>query len=432
MVNETIFARATAPGKAGVAVIRISGPDALKAVEHFGREKPPAPRHAILHAFKVKDEFIDSGLILYFKAPNSFTGEEVIEFQLHGGTAITNRVMKELSALPSFRLANPGEFSQRAFLNQKMDLVQAEGLVDLINAETERQRLQAARLTQGHASHFFESLRSRMIEPMAMMEAYIDFPEEEIPEELTREIDENIKKLQQDIHYQLQHGKGAELLRDGFTVLLVGKPNSGKSTLLNRIIGRDAAIVTEQAGTTRDLIEVQCDIHGIPITLIDTAGLRESDDEIEQEGVKRTKNRIANADIVLYLIDGADSSISDEQEITPDYHIATKSDIAPTPAFPYDHKLSANTGEGVDQLMEILSERLEASLPPADCLALHQRHIDLLERASHSLSQFSETKILEIKAEYLRQAANELSDIIGSHDVEDLLDIIFSTFCIGK
>ncbi len=431
--QDTIFARATASGRAGVSVIRISGEDALEACQHFGRSDSPTPRHAILHIFKVNDEFIDSGLILYFKAPCSFTGEDILEFQMHGGAAIMNRMMKELSALPSFRLAQPGEFSQRAFLNQKMDLAEAEGLVDMINAETERQRIQASRLTQGHASDFFESLRNRILQPMALLEAYIDFPEEEVPEKVTKQIDESIGALKKDISYQLSSGKSAERLRDGFVILLMGKPNSGKSSLLNAIVKREAAIVTDIPGTTRDMIEVACDINGLPMTLIDTAGLRDSEDEIEQQGVHRAKLRAKEADIILYLREAEDKDVEDEiTSEVPIYRVATKIDIHPSPVFESHHQISTKSFEGLDKLLKAISDDLEDKLPASDCFALHQRHRHLLQESLNALERFDESPILEIRAEHLRVAATVLGDIIGSHDVEDLLDIIFSSFCIGK
>ncbi|MDG1285977.1 MAG: tRNA uridine-5-carboxymethylaminomethyl(34) synthesis GTPase MnmE [Rickettsiales bacterium] len=430
---DTIFARATASGRAGVSVLRISGKDALKACEHFGRTEPPTPRHAILHSFKVDEEFIDSGLMLFFQGPLSFTGEDIIEFQMHGGVAIMNRMMKELSALSSFRLAKPGEFSQRAFLNQKMDLTEAEGLVDIINAETERQRIQASRLTQGHAADFFEALRNRVLEPMALIEAYIDFPEEEIPEEVTRQIDESIVSLKEEITYQLSSGQSAERLREGFVVLLMGKPNSGKSSLLNAIVKREAAIVTDIPGTTRDLIEIGCEINGLPVTLIDTAGLRESEDAIEQQGVAKARLRAKEADIILYLRDAEDMQSEDViVSEAPIYRIATKIDLAPCPVFESDYQISTRSLDGLDELMDAMSRDLENKLPASDCFALHQRHRQLLQDSLKALELFDESSALEIRAEHLREAATVLGDIIGSHSVEDLLDIIFSSFCIGK
>lgn len=429
----TIFARATAAGRAGVGIIRISGAQALAAARHFGRSSPLPQRHAVLQRFSVDSEFIDAGLILYFAAPHSFTGEDVLEFQLHGGSAILNRVLKELSSLPDFRLARPGEFSQRAFLNQKMDLTQAEGLVDSINAETERQRQQAARLMQGHAAQFFEDLRARVLHPMALLEAYIDFPEEEIPGEVTRQMEEEIAALKKDIAYQLAAGQGAERLREGFTVLLMGKPNSGKSSLLNALVKREAAIVTEIPGTTRDLIEISCEINGLPVTLVDTAGLRESEDVVEQEGVARAKARAEQADLILYLTESNEDSPPALPSPADKYWlVATKADLYPKPAFPVKFSISAQHGQGLEVLLSAIGEFLESSLPATDCFALHQRHRQLLQMALTALEGFSGQVPLEIRAEHLRFAATTLSDIIGSHSVEDLLDIIFSSFCIGK
>lgn len=427
--HDTIFAKATASGRSGVAIIRISGAHALEACKAFGRSKPCPARHAILHKFTHKNKFIDSGLILYFPAPNSFTGENIIEFHLHGGIAIMNKMVEILSSLPHFRMAKPGEFSQRAFLNQKMDLVEAEGLVDMINAETKSQHEQASRLMQGHASDFFGHLRQRILEPMALLEAYIDFPDEEIPPEISQQILDAINGLKKDIHYQISSGQSAERLREGFVVVLLGEPNSGKSTLLNVLIKRDAAIVSEKAGTTRDLIEVSCEIKGLPVTIIDTAGIRESQDEIERQGVRLALNKAKQADLTLQLVDGSQSL---KRQKEADIIVATKADISPAPDFEYDFHISAQKREGLEALLDEIYSRLAEQLPKDDCFALHQRHRQLLRTAYGALGEFNQKLPPEIQAEHLKVAAGALADIIGSHTVDDLLDIIFSSFCIGK
>ena len=427
--TNTIFARATAVGRAGVSIIRISGRDALSVCEVFGRLAPCPARQAILHNFQYNGEFIDSGLIIVFKGPHSFTGEDVVEFQLHGGVAIINRVIEILSSLSYFRMAKPGEFSQRAFLNEKMDLVEAEGLVDLINAETKSQQQQASRLMQGHASKFFIELRQRILEAMALLEAYIDFPDEEIPLEVSQQVKATIEALRGDIEYQLGAGQSAERLREGFNIILLGSPNSGKSTLLNALVKREAAIVSDIAGTTRDIIEVNSEVHGIPVTFIDTAGLRESNDIIEKQGIERALEKAEQADIILQLVDSKEMPVSIENDAII---VATKSDGINAPDFNYDYLISAKRGDGVEEMLDGIASYLEVRVPKEDCFALHQRHCQLLAQANENLRNFQEGGVVEIQAEHLRLAASSLSDIIGHHTVDDLLDIVFSSFCIGK
>ncbi len=429
--NQTIFARATAVGKAGVAIIRISGQNSLKACEHFGFEGELISRKAYYHSFFCNNQHVDSGLIIYFKAPSSFTGEDCIEFQIHGGIAIQNYFIKELSKLENFRLAKPGEFSQRAFMNGKMDLVEAEGLVDLINADTERQRQQALSLTQGYASEFYHSLKHQVINSMALLEAFIDFPDEEIPQNIIDEVAININSLQEKINFQIKAGYSSEKLREGFKIVLIGEPNSGKSSLLNYFAKRDAAIVSPIAGTTRDLIEVNCDFKGFPVTLIDSAGIRNSSDLIESEGVKRALNQIKKSDVMLYLSDTGKFQLD---TINDDIHIikvCTKSDIH-IPEGEYDYSISVQDPASIKLLENAICDMLEGLSPPSGAYALHLRHIKLLEQAEKSLEKSKDASLLEIKAEYLRQAASELEEIIGTNTVEELLGIIFSSFCIGK
>jgi tRNA modification GTPase len=432
--GDTIFARATAPGRAGVAIIRISGPQAFDSLKAFGVTSDLQPRMAHLKSLSVEGKVIDSALILPFRAPNSFTGEDVIELHLHGGIAIQNYVSSRLTALPHFRLAAPGEFSRRSFLNEKMDLTEAEGLADIINADTERQRQQAMKLMSGHASEFFQNLRERLLSLMALYEAYIDFPEEEIPASVLQEIQDELQSLMKNFEYQIEEGKSAERLNQGFSVLLMGKPNAGKSTLLNALAQREVAIVTDIPGTTRDTIELFCDIEGMPVSFIDTAGIRDSNDPIEQIGVSKAMQRAKDADLILYLRESMDGEIEDLGLQDKDYlTIATKSDLA-DPAFGHDISLSLRDEklEGLIKLKHKIVRHLSGKLPAEDCYAIHERHILLMKTAYESLNEMNPEEPIEFSAERLRIAVQSLSDIMGSYHVDEILDRVFSSFCIGK
>lgn len=440
--HDTIYARATAPGRSGVAVIRISGPQACHALEHFGFKKSLKPRYAHLHRFTCNGEMIDEGLILYFPAPHSFTGEDVLEFQHHGGSAIIKRMLEELSSLPDFRHAEAGEFAQRAFLNGKMDLTAAEGLADLIDAETELQRRQAAILMQGHAADFYHDLRDRMLEPLALLEAYIDFPEEDIPESVQKEVNDKIIALQKDIETQLNRAFVGEKIREGFTVVLLGAPNAGKSSLMNALAKRDIAIVSHQPGTTRDALEVSLDLNGLPVTLVDTAGLREQAGDIEQEGIKRARKHAEAADLKLVLFDQTQPADEDSAALLDDTAqiIFTKIDLEeqhPSLSALANSSaalsLSTSNGDGVEQLIQHLHETLSQKIPHNHhAFVVRERHRVNLHTAFEELSFYLDETELEIQCERLRRAAVAIGTITGHIDVEDLLDAIFSRFCIGK
>lgn len=455
--SDTIFAQATPPGRSGVAVIRISGAEARKALSHFSIEKHPTPRQALFRSFRLGNDVIDRGLVLFFPGPNSFTGEDVIEFQLHGGVAILRRILSELGTLSGFRLAEPGEFARRAFLNEKLDLTAAEGLADLIDAETEMQRQQAMKMMEGRAAHFVEELRENIIRCQALLEAYIDFPDEDIPESTQRELDETVQLMVDRISRQLDDNHYGERLRDGFTVILVGPPNAGKSSLLNALAKRDVAIVSEVAGTTRDMLEVHLDIRGYPVTLIDTAGLRESSDKIESEGVRRALERAANADITLYCHDAslpftADQLMGFKASKHPLLLLRTKSDEKGnqeqerlTKTLPGDGKdgkimdgelqVSSKTGYGITDLIDQIGTLLADQTPSGSITVItRERHRIHLVEVVHQLSTFLQSPHMpiEIRSEYLRLAGVECGRITGRIDVEDILDVIFSSFCIGK
>jgi tRNA modification GTPase len=432
--TTTIYALATSPGKSGVAIIRISGPAALTCLSSLGCEVPK-PRVATRLTLKDGKTLLDEAIGLYFKAPHSFTGEDVIELHTHGSRAIVKAVLEALSKNPALRIADAGEFSKRAFLNGKLDLAQAEGLADLIDAETSAQHTQAIRQFAGQNSMLFEELRQSVLQPLALLEAYIDFPDEEIPPSVLGDINTRITSLRVNLSTMLNDGRIGEKIRDGIEIVILGAPNAGKSSLLNALAHRDVAIVSEIAGTTRDMIEVHLDINGYPVTLIDTAGLRNTHDSIEKEGVLRAKNRAKTAELKLLLIDSVTKSESYNDFIDNNDKntlvIYTKNDLAKAPK--NGLSISTQTGEGIPELIEaiknkILNEMGEAPSP----LITRTRHREALQKARDALDRFSLNTPLELQCEELRIAAQAIGKITGKIDVEDVLDVVFSTFCIGK
>ncbi len=440
--TDTIFALATAPGKSGVAVIRISGSDVLKAACHFGYLKNPEPRKAIFHSFKREEELVDQGLLLYFPAPHSFTGEDCLEFQIHGSIAVIKKMLMELGGLPGFRQAEAGEFARRAFHQGKLDLTAAEGLADLIEAETEFQRRQATASSAGDASRYFNHLRNEVMQPLALLEAYIDFPEEDIPESVYEEVVGRVSEVNHSIKVALDQLEGAQKIRDGFTVIILGAPNVGKSTLLNALARREVAIVSDQAGTTRDLIEVHLDIYGLPVVVIDTAGIRETEDAIESEGIRRALERAAHADLKLVLFDGTaqpdegTKALIDSQCLV----VMTKGDLANRvrdAELPFDKQklfwTSARDPQSLSPLVEAIGMHLSHTAPSLEtAFVTRQRHREHLLRASQELVKSNEEISLELRCERLRLATNEIGKITGEIQVDELLGIIFSSFCIGK
>jgi tRNA modification GTPase len=450
---ETIFALATPQGRSGVAVIRISGKHAAQAVAHFGYRGNPEPRRAIYHSFTLPSSensheriTLDHGLLIYFPAPHSFTGEDCVEFQLHGSLAVIRKTLAELATLPSFRMAEAGEFARRAFINGKLDLTAAEGLVDLIEAETEWQRVQASRLAQGEAAIFYNRLRNDMMQGLALLEACIDFPDEEIPESLRQEVSEQIRILQTTITQQLAMARGAERIRDGFTVVILGAPNAGKSTLLNALAQREVAIVSERAGTTRDILEVHLDLRGMPVVLLDTAGLRETSDSIEAEGIARALRRAENASLKLVLFDSfvMPDVASREQIDSQTIVVWTKADAeglkkpqnAPFPFHELPWKMvsvSAKDSESVSRLIGVIEEFLSQHQPSQEAaFVTRQRHRALLEEAAECLEAFFGETDLVLQCECLRRASVAVGKITGKIQVDELLGVIFSSFCIGK
>ncbi len=434
---NTIYALSTAPGRAGVAVIRISGEGAREAVTALTGEAPGRPREAKLRRFRDPESGapLDLGLLLFFEAPASFTGEDVAELHIHGGRAVVAAMLRALGHMHFMRAAEPGEFTRRAFEHGKLDLTAVEGLADLIDAETEAQRVQALRQMEGALGKLYEGWRARLVKALAYAEAEIDFPDEEVPGDLLAKLGPEIHALASEIAAHLDDGRKGERLRDGIEVAIVGPPNAGKSSLLNRLAGREAAIVSEEAGTTRDVLEVRLDIAGVPVTLADTAGLREAASAIEREGVRRALARAEAADLRLVLVApgaGGDFSLAREGDI----RVVNKLDLdaeVPDGAI----GISALSGQGLDALEAALREKIGAAYEAQEHpLITRARHREGLSDCAASLARAGQAleagRDAELVAEDLRLAARALGRITGRVDVEDLLDVIFRDFCIGK
>ena len=429
---ETIYALSSASGRAGVAVLRVSGPRARAALEALTGEGVPRPRMAALRRFSDPETgaALDRGLALFFPAPASFTGEDVVELHLHGGRAVVTGVLSALARLPDLRAAAPGEFTRRAFENGKLDLTEVEGLADLIDAETEAQRVQALRQMEGALGQLYEGWRGRLVRLLAYAEAEIDFPDEEVPGDLIAKLGPEIARLQAGIAAHLDDGGRGERLRDGIEVAIVGPPNVGKSSLLNRLARREAAIVADEAGTTRDVLEVRLDIGGVPVTLADTAGLREAAGAVEREGVRRALERAERADLRLVVAapDAGDFALARPGDI----RLLNKIDLgAEVPAGVIG--VSAATGAGLDLLEAALAEKVGLAYGASEHpLITRARHREGLRECAAALARAGEGSEADLVAEDLRLAARALGRITGRIDVEELLDVIFRDFCIGK
>jgi len=439
--SPTIFALATAPGRGGISVFRVSGPSARTAVEKLCRPNDmPKVREASLRKIHhpASGETIDSALLIWFENPHSFTGEDVLEIHAHGGRAVANALTEALGALPGFRLAEPGEFTRRAFENGKLDLTEAEAVADLVSAETEAQRRQALRQMEGELGKIYEGWRARLIKSLAWLEAAIDFADDDLPKDTAEKQSKLLRELADEIARHLDDRGRGERLREGFHVAILGPPNAGKSSLLNALARRDAAIVSNVAGTTRDVIEVHLDLGGYPVTLADTAGLRESMDAIESEGVRRALRRAEQADLKLLLIDGEKSLQLDEatQKLADGNAIILlgKADLLKNRGACSEAILfSAKTGEGMEELTERLLHEIDMRFGGSGSPPLTRaRHRAALEECLTHLRRAPEAKEAALAAEDVRLAMRALGRITGRVDVEDLLDIIFRDFCIGK
>ncbi len=433
--TDTIFALASGAGRAAVAVVRLSGPRAKGALVRLSELKPQ-PRFA--HYARLRDpesgETLDRGLALYFPAPASATGEDCAELHLHGGPAVVGGVLAALAREPGLRAAEPGEFARRAFLNGKLDLSQIEALADLIEARTSFQRRQALRLAGGALRRETEGWRASIVEALARVESDLDFADEaEVASVSPAEFESLLAPTLAQMERALALAPASERLREGFLVAILGPPNAGKSTLLNRLARREAAIVSDEPGTTRDLIEIDLDLGGLPITLVDTAGLRESESAVERIGVARARARAGDADLILWLSEGGAEPPPDfGSEAAEVLRVATKAD-AVEPAVGA-LALSAKDGAGVETLCGEIARRAASALGDGgSALIAHARQRGDLETARARLrAALEQDKAPELIAEDLRLAARALERIAGAVDVEELLDLIFSRFCIGK
>jgi tRNA modification GTPase len=432
-MTTTVFAVSSGRLPSGVAVVRVTGPLAHHAAEQIAGALPPA-RQVVLRDFRqpVDGRLVDRGLLALFAKPQSATGEHVAEFHCHGGPAVVAALLDALASVPGLRPAEPGDFTRRAFLNGKLDLAQVEGLADLIEARTEAQRAQALAQMDGRLSALYEGWRSRLIRIMALVEADIDFAdgEDDVPDGIGTTVSSKIKDLADEIEAHLDDKKRGERLRDGLTLAILGPPNAGKSSLLNWLAKRDAAIVSAIPGTTRDLIEVQLDLQGYPVTVIDTAGLRETDDPVEAEGVRRALARAASADLVLHLSDVRETALDMPSGAIC---VRTKTDLLPAVPDKASFSISTKTGNGLPELLAYLGRWAAEAIAPGEAPALTRlRHRVSLEQAGSHLSTALVQNDLVLAAEDLRLAARALASLTGRIDVEDLLDVIFRDFCIGK
>ncbi len=443
LTNGTIFAQASGRSKSAIAVLRLSGPQARHAVETLTLQPPPPPRTAKLVALRhpATGELLDRALVLWFPAPRSQTGEDVAEFHLHGGRAVIEDVAALLASLPGLRPAEPGEFTRRAFENGKLDLTEAEAIADLVNAETSAQRRQALRQHEGELGRLYEGWRRHLLNLLAHFEALIDFADEELPASLEMTARLSLDSLISELAHHLEDDRRGERLRDGLSVAIIGAPNAGKSSLLNALAQRDVAIVSAQSGTTRDIIEVHLDLAGYPVVLADTAGLCDSNDLVESEGIRRAQLRAAQADIKISVFDGALwpqlDALTVEHVDADTIPVISKADVtgAISPVVKQLPALSVSvrTGQGlsalIEQLTAMAAQRLESAGQPT---LTRSRHRTALDECLHALRRAVRAPLAELACEDIRLASRALGRITGRVAVDEVLDVIFRDFCIGK
>ncbi len=446
---KTICATITSPSRSSITVIRISGSQVLRCLEKIGIKTQPTPQKSFFHKiiFDDSNEIIDEAIITFFKAPRSFTGEDVAEISIHSSQYILKKIFTKLLSIKNVDLASAGEFSKRAFLNGKIDLVQAEAIPDLIASETEAQHKQAISQLSGNLGKIYENWRHKIIEISAFVEALIDFPEDDLPLDIINKINQEITDLKSQISQHLKDNKAGQKIRNGLSLAIIGAPNSGKSSLINFLAQSEIAIVSEIAGTTRDVIDTHLEIAGVPVIISDTAGIRFSDDFIEQEGVRRALKKAQDADIKIYLVDASNPIIQknlvDENTILVfnkiDKILNNKIDLEKVLlSFEIDKKIafleiSIIKNINISRLFDLIKEKIDLLIPDFNSpLITRERYRISLQNCLNSLENFNFNNGIEICAENLRICIHEIAKINGKIDVENILDLIFSKFCIGK
>jgi len=442
----TIFALSSGPGVSGVAVVRISGPDASNVIESLTGREIPRPRMATLRKINNinTSELIDEGIIIWFPGPESYTGEDMAEIHIHGGKAVILALQNEIAKIKSCRLAEPGEFTKLAFQNGKINLLKAESIGDLISAETEIQRLQAVKIMNGKSSAVFNELREKLLKLLSFVEAKIDFPEEDLPEENLTKLKKDTTDVLNEINKILDDQKVGEIIREGFKIAIIGPTNAGKSSLLNNLSNREVAIVSEIAGTTRDVVETHLNIDGYPVIISDTAGIRDSKDEIEKKGIKLSLNKAENADLKLVVIDAKSIELSgflNDLLKNDAILVVNKSDLLKekldSEISKFNHVLiSIKDNLNIDKLISKIKDKLKNKfISEEDILITRERHRQHLIQCAKHLKNFLEKndkKDFDKAAEDLRLATRYLGMIVGKVDVEEILGSIFNDFCIGK
>ena len=438
-----IYALSSGRGPSGIAIIRLSGKDTIKTAKLISKKKDLNAKEVNFCKFynPADNSLIDEGLLLLFPAPNSFTGDNLVEFHIHGSNAVITYFLKVLSEQPNCRLAEPGEFTKIAFQNNKIDLLEAESIGDLINSETELQRQQAIKIVQGNASNYYNNLREKLVKSLAYIEAQIDFVEDDLPDSVLKEVKKTIKEVHNEIKKILDNNKVGEKIRDGFRVAIIGEVNAGKSSLLNLLSKREVAIVSEEEGTTRDVIETYLNIDGYPVILADTAGIREAKSEVEKKGIILALNRSKDADLSLIVIDNSSKQLDKNIQSLINENcivVLNKSDI--NNKLKQDFKdailVSVKENRNIDELIKKIKEKLSSKfLISQNILITRERHRSKLNECLKEIDNFlkkDQKKDIEMAAEDLRLATRHLGGIVGKVDVEEILGSIFKDFCIGK
>jgi len=439
-----IYALSSGRGPSGIAIIRLSGKDTLKICQVITKEN--IIKNKEVNLFKFYDpstnNLIDEGLLLFFQSPNSYTGDDLAEFHIHGSNAVISLFLDVLGKQANCRMAEPGEFTKIAFQNNKIDLLEAESIGDLIHSETELQRQQALRFIQGNASNYYNSLRDKLIKSLAYIEAKIDFAEDDIPDTVLKDVHTAIEEIYKEIKKTLEDQRVGEKIREGFKVSIIGEVNAGKSSLLNLLSKRDAAIVSDEKGTTRDIIEVYLNLDGYPVILADTAGIRESENNIEKKGIELAINRSKESDLNLIIIDNSSMQVDKKilDLINQDSIVVlNKSDLSSDNSGEYKNNgilISVKNNKNIDKLIDLIKDKLSKKIiDTKNILVSRERHRNKLNLCLLELEKFLEkkqSKEIELAAEDLRMATRHLGAIIGKVDVEEILGSIFKDFCIGK